>query len=703
MPFNTLLSFIGAPLCIGLSFAVLFRGRRSLVNFIFALGMLFLAVEAALTGLSFRAASPSEFVRWQHFKMVATSFLPGIWLIFALTFGRANYKEFVARWRWVILSVLVLPIIMVTNLADGFFLEGFSSIPFSLGLIKIGWSGYIFHLIFLMSGILILMNLERTLRNSSGRMRWQIKFMVLGIGGLFAVRIYTVSQTLLFRSLNLNLEIVNIGALIVANILILKALFRARLFNVDFYLSHSFLYNSFTVLFVGIYLFSVGVIAKVATYFKRDPNIPLEAFFVFLALVGLVIFLLSDRLRKRMKRFISRNFSRPLYDYQKEWEKFSRQTTSVTEIKDLCTAVTKMVCKTLEVLSVSIWLVDDPQDRVKLGGTTVFSEGEHEELSSMGKDVLELIRTMRRENLPLDFDYSSGNWVKEEKGSNGDFFSRTRVRHCIPLMASGRLLGVMTVGDRVGGESFSLEDFDLLKTIADQTAGSLLNLKLSEDLRQAKEMEAFQSMSAFFIHDLKNVASKLSLMTQNLPIHFDNAEFRHDTVRTISQSLEKINGMCSRLSSLSQKLKLQKAETDLMELVKNTISGLDGCLKSAPIIDLHAVPRLVVDPDQIQKVLTNLILNANEALKDSGEIKISSIQQDGYVVLSISDNGCGMSREFIEQSLFRPFKTTKKQGMGIGLYQSKIIIEAHNGRIEVESEENVGTTFRVLLPVEERL
>lgn len=206
-------------------------------------------------------------------------------------------------------------------------------------------------------------------------------------------------------------------------------------------------------------------------------------------------------------------------------------------------------------------------------------------------------------------------------------------------------------------------------------------------------------MSAFFIHDLKNVASKLSLMTQNLPVHFDNPEFRNDTVRTISQSLAKINGMCSRLSSLSQKLEFKKTETDLNELIGKTISGLDGCCKISLLQDLKLIPKLLVDSEQMQKVLTNLILNANDAVGNGGEIRISTIQKDGWVCISVQDNGCGMSREFIEQSLFRPFKTTKKQGMGIGLYQSKIIIEAHHGKIEVESEEGRGTTFRVFLPI----
>jgi signal transduction histidine kinase len=97
--------------------------------------------------------------------------------------------------------------------------------------------------------------------------------------------------------------------------------------------------------------------------------------------------------------------------------------------------------------------------------------------------------------------------------------------------------------------------------------------------------------------------------------------------------------------------------------------------------------------------MTNLILNANEAVGSAGEICVATGQQDGWAIFSVRDNGCGMSKEFMERSLFRPFKTTKKQGIGIGLYQSKMIVEAHKGKIEVESGEGKGTTFRVFLPI----
>ena len=214
-------------------------------------------------------------------------------------------------------------------------------------------------------------------------------------------------------------------------------------------------------------------------------------------------------------------------------------------------------------------------------------------------------------------------------------------------------------------------------------------------------MEAFQTISSFVVHDLKNLASTLSLTVQNLPIHFDNPEFREDALRVISQSVTKIKGMCSNLSTLSQKTDVKKVETDLNKLVINSLSCLNGSSNTPVFQEFHSLPRLSIDPEQVQKVLTNLILNANEAVANGGEIRITTEQKDGWIILSVSDNGCGMSKEFIERSLFRPFKTTKKQGMGIGLFQSKMIIEAHKGRIEVDSEPGKGSTFKVMLPIKQ--
>ena len=111
------------------------------------------------------------------------------------------------------------------------------------------------------------------------------------------------------------------------------------------------------------------------------------------------------------------------------------------------------------------------------------------------------------------------------------------------------------------------------------------------------------------------------------------------------------------------------------------------------------MPKFMADGEQLRSVVTNLLLNARDAVGERGRIEVKISALDGWAALSVSDDGCGMTRSFLRDSLFRPFKTTKKKGLGIGMFQSKLIIEAHHGSIRVKSDVGKGTTFQVLLPV----
>jgi hypothetical protein len=146
-------------------------------------------------------------------------------------------------------------------------------------------------------------------------------------------------------------------------------------------------------------------------------------------------------------------------------------------------------------------------------------------------------------------------------------------------------------------------------------------------------------------------------------------------------------------------LRVQPVRTDLNALIERVASELP----STPSVQLTRtfgpLPLVDLDPEQIKKVLTNLLLNAREAILQAGTIRVSTSHESDRVTIAVADSGCGMSAEFIQKSLFRPFKTTKQRGLGIGMFQSKMIIEAHGGRIEVESVPDRGTTFRVALPV----
>ncbi len=688
-------------LCTGLAFFVFWEDKRSLIHSLFALGMTALAMKQLFGGLAVNSSLPMEVILWKKNELTAASFLPGSWLLFSLIFGRPHYKNFIKKWQWPIAISVAAPILPVIFFRGALLETPVQGGDEHLSIIPLGWSGYTFHLLYFLSSVMIVTNLEETLRASTGIKRWQIKFIVLGLGAIFAVQLYIISNALLFSSINLEMESISSFTLLVANILILFSLFRSRFLTVDIYFSQTFLFNSITILVVGIYLVTVGVLAKIIRYLDWNRTVPVGTIFVFAALLWLCVVLLSDHLREKLRRFVNRHFHQPRYDYRKEWIAFTKETTSLVKIGDFCSAVSKMVSQTFRIPSVTIWLVGEGPSLISLGGSTIFSDTNVLNLKENEKIWKELLDSISKQPARLDFNLWVDEKIKEWKGSHLEYCKEIRIDHIVPLISGQQSLGFMVFSDRLSKEPFSVEDTDLLKTIGNQAASSLLNLKLSERLVKAKEMEVFQNLSAFFIHDLKNLASMLSLTMRNLPEHFEDPEFRTDALRVISQSVTKMNDMCARLSLLTKVLEMRPVEIDLNEFVASTLDGMNGMVKTKISRVFKPLPKCNFDPDQIQKVIVNLILNANEATGKNGLIHVETGQANESVVLSVSDNGTGMSKEFLTKSLFQPFQTTKSQGLGIGLFHTKKIIDAHRGKIEVESEEGVGTTFRIILPIDE--
>lgn len=699
---TVVLAFTGALLCVGLAVLMLYRDARSFVAQTFAVGMGLLALEAICSGISVQAETYHDVLWWQRVRLLTAAFLPGVWLLFCLSFARENYRDFLMAWRWgIVVSFLLPPLIVIGGFSSLFVDAPYfeSASRWSLGL---GWAGQGIFLSLLLGATCVLMNLERTLQASTGTLRWRIKFMILGIGSAFVVRVYIGSQALLFSRLTTTLETIHAGSLVIAALLLWYAFTRLRFLNVNLYLSQTLLYHSLTVIAMGAYLLLVGLLAKVVSYMGEADILPLEALFVFVAFVVFALFWMSDEWKLRSRLFISRHLQRPRYDYRKEWMVFTQRTTSLLERKDLCDAVVKMVSETFGVSCVTIWLLDESREGLLFGGSTVFPEMQARALRLLTTEAgPALARLMHDQQFPVDCENNREEWFAEFARGYAPCLLEARIRYCVPLIAGRELLALMTLSERVIREPLSVEDVDLLKTVADQAASGLFNIKLSRQLVKAKELEAFQTLSTFFIHDLKNLASTLSLTMQNLPIYFDDPEFRDDALRVITNSVQKINSMCSRLSTLTKGLDLQKESVDLNALIVETLTELDGAVHGTVTQELRPLPLLPLDRTQIQKVLVNLVLNAHEAAGSNGAIAVSTGQQKGWAILAVTDNGSGMPKEFVEHSLFHPFQTTKSKGLGIGLFHSKKIIEAHHGRIEVESEVGQGSTFRVLLPVAE--
>jgi putative PEP-CTERM system histidine kinase len=526
--------------------------------------------------------------------------------------------------------------------------------------------------------------------------RWEYKFLVVGSYLVCGAMIWAASYRVAYLRLIPD-HFILLGVLLsIGWGLMIYAVAAHRLLNRKIFISRKVAYSSVAPLAFGIYLLGLGVISLVMRYFGWSFSFILQWVFVCMGLVAVLLYWHSGKIRRRVHFFVSTHFYVNKYEYRDEWLKFSDLLKSAFTETEVVKALNQVLTESLYTTNLSIWVGDEER------GYKIITPDDSSEIKRdlFWKPDDPLIGHLKKyghyyiqENNPDDMNEEAAREKRE-------LLKKRNLVLLVPISISEQVVGLIGLGPEYTGGRYGQDDFDLLAALGTQAASALLAVRMGEQLAGARQMEAFRSMSAFMMHDLKNLASTLSLTIQNLPTHFNNSEFRSDAVRITQQSLNKINNICAGLSTLSQRIELKKVRVDLNELVQNTISSLNGCGNTSILNNPQPVTKILLDSEQIQKVLTNLIFNANEAAGNGGEIQVSTEQRDGWVVLSVSDSGCGMSKEFMERSLFRPFKTTKKQGMGIGLFQSKMIVEAHGGRIEVESEENVGTTFRVFLPVE---
>jgi putative PEP-CTERM system histidine kinase len=684
--------WLAAGLALALAARVCFREKAGISTLAFVAGLLLLALDSVFGALSLAALTrpDNELARqWYRWRFVALAFTPGVWLAFSVTFARGNSTSFLRRWMPAIVALLVLVPALALWRQKDLFNTGVSAW-------HLGYAGSIVHVFLVLGAAAVLMNVERTFRAAVGLMRWQLKFMVIGLATLFLVRVYTSTEFLIFSSVNPARDTLNAVALIICAAMGFVAERRAKSFMLELYPSPTLLYRSLAIMLVGGYLLAVGFLAKVLEHFGVGRNFSFQAFVLLAALVLLGLLSLSDRVRLQVKRFVSLHLRRPVYDVQKIWRRFSGATAGHMDENELCRATVNWVAETFDVLSVTLWLVPQRNSALVFGASTSLAESEAEKLIQPREQVAEPLEKLRVGATAIDIDAGTETWLQPMRQWQPAKFAHGGHRVCIPVMSGGELVAVMMLGDRVAGVPFSIQDLDLLKCVADQIAGDVVRIRLARKLLEAKEMEAFQTMATFFVHDLKNTAWTLSLLVENLRTHFDRPEFRDEAVRAVSKSVARINDL---IGSLRDELRLTRGRADVNELAEAALQECAGMTDVKLVKHLTPMPTLEVDREQMHKVIVNLLVNAKEASRPGSEIRVETGQRDGYSVLVVEDKGCGMSAEFLKQRLFKPFQTTKKKGIGIGMFQSKMIVEAHGGRIEVDSEEGAGTTFRVLLPM----
>jgi hypothetical protein len=669
------------------------RNPRHPANMLFLLGMADLAIIEA--GYAMVLLSNSE---WQtaltgmRLAVRGEAALPVVWLLFSIVFVRGNYKEILSKWAPAFLGMVVVSLFFIVWAGSPSFMTAQSS-----GVFNLGPMGRYFHIYLLLGVVLNLINLENTLRSTSVTQRKQIKYIVFGIGSILAFFIYLSSQALLLSILNIQVVLLISFVILISVSTMALSIAKYKLLSTDIYISRYVIYNSVTVLIVGLYLLAVGIITYGIRYFHIPSNYFFATLFVFISILALAILLNIGKFRRKVLLFINRHFYKHKYDFREKWMETIERISSKRTIEEIRLTLREMVSENMGARIVYIWLYDPITKSYH-----ATREGLKEDYKRI-TPLHPLLNHIKNIKGPFMIDGSREN--ESSLGINDDAIRDMAIKTdtvlCAPLMVGEEVVGFMLQGKDFTGETYIENDFEYLKTLATQAAMQIKNIRLTQDLMIAKEIDTFNKMSSFIMHDLKNLTNSLSLVSENAKYNMDNPEFQRDAIMTIEKTVARMKGLIKKLPSAPTVIELKREKVELGGLVHRAVKKISfSKTKNLTITEeINGVPPVCVDPEAMEMVLFNILKNASEAILENGIIKIQAVVDGQNVGIIIDDNGVGMSKYFMEKDLFQPFKTTKKDGFGIGLYHCKTVVEAHGGEINVVSTEGKGTTFTIRLPI----
>lgn len=540
-----------------------------------------------------------------------------------------------------------------------------------------------------------LAQLEVVLRASREPLRHKLKFLVIGMGGLAGYQIYQASQMLLYPVWKPEHVLVSGIVTILALLLIGYGLGRSRLRDVfvNTYVSHQALVGSVSFIAIGGYLLAVGVLGT----WLRERNQPLEhglsIVLVFSALVVLIVALFSKTARAEMRRVLTRNLYRSKYDYRAQWLHVTEAFQVATDREAILDALLDLLIKTFPTKTMSIWTFREA-DRRFVQSRALMETVSAKPIELSHPVVVQLSGADDAVRLDQEQIMESA-----ESDRQADPLLSSGIVVCFPIHIHRRLVAFIALGRQLHGDPYGIDECDLLRVLSHQVGMLLSHATLAEERRASVELDAVHRFSIFCLHDLKNLAARLSLVAQNAEQHGEDPAFQASAIRTVRDTAQKMTSLMSKLSLKSMKPHVMglPEPVDLAVLIEGIVAPLRG-----DGVQWHltygSVSSVMAVREEIQQVVLNIVLNAKQAIHDQGKVSITLSESSETVVLMVADSGCGIPEEQLD-SMFQPARSNRPGGLGIGLYQCKQIVEAHRGTIQIRSDVGHGTYVRVELPL----
>lgn len=546
----------------------------------------------------------------------------------------------------------------------------------------------------LILSILTFIAVEQLYKNSS-ELRLS-KLWSLIAAGIFGYDIYLFSNSLVFDHIDTRLwqarGVINAAAalILIAGSLALSrhARHKSRLA-----ISRPMAFYTTSMTVAGSFLALMAVGGYYVQLYGGNWGTIIQVLVLFLAILAIAIVFVSRTIRSRLNVWINKNFFRHKYDYREEWLQLINYLSRTPDVEDFyCRSITA-VASIFRSACGALWIQQGHQ--FVPVSTLNMTLPEADLTEDTNSPFCSTLRAQEWVFAP----HSSGRHDVEMNEVLPDWIRRIpNIWLVLPLLIESDLIGfmVLTRPDQNRDAQLSWEDLDLLKNVGRQVASYLDRHLAAEVIAESRQFDTFNKLTAFIMHDLKNLIAQQALVVENAAKHKENPAFVEDAINTIENSV-------ARMSTLLNKLRHNEpAELRALEVHKVLVEATRKCQdhKPAPSLRLENDDLIVnADPDQLVMTLMHLIKNAQEATPNNGFIDVTLRREGNNAIISIEDNGEGMNEEFIRNQLFKPFVTTKSgKGMGIGVYQAKEFVTAMGGHLSVESRPGVGSTFTLTLP-----
>jgi putative PEP-CTERM system histidine kinase len=531
---------------------------------------------------------------------------------------------------------------------------------------------------------------ERLFRGAAAQARWAVKPLCLGLAGVFGFDLFFFSDAMLFGQHDADMWVARGVAHALAIPFLAVAVARNPSLTIEMHLSRGAVLRSTALLASGLFLLAIAAAGYYLRFIGGELGKVLQVEFLFAALLLFAVALFSGSFRAKLKVFVSKHFFSYRYDYREEWLRFTRKLSDDESAEGIEQRSINALADLVESPGGALWLRHGDRSFRPTARWNFPAINAVEPVDG------QLSKFFERTGWVIDLqEYSS----EPERYGNSSFpewlTSLPGAWLVVPLPSQSGLVGfVVLVAPRTTFD-VDWEVLDMLKTAGRQAASYLSQIQMTEALLEARKFDAFNRMSAFVVHDLKNLVAQLSLLLRNAERHRGNPAFQRDMLMTVDNVVERMNKLLRQLGTGVTPVEKPRS-VNLEPIIRSVCAGKSG-QETVIDMDLSRGVFALGHAEQLEYVIAHLVQNALDA-STRGKVSVRLSRDEGFAVIEITDQGTGMTPDFIQERLFKPFQTTKPTGMGVGVYESSQYVTSIGGRILVDSTPGSGTRVRVVLP-----